>query len=378
MTVPFRIREAGLDDNERLIELARRCPTKGTLDIYSDRFPDFFAMTRQQGERSYVYVGESLQGDVVACAVLVERREQYEGELVKVLHFADLRIHPSVRRTRIATKLIQLYSDRLLTGNYHHGVVEILKSNAAPSRANTLLRSQMHIGRATKVTMYKLLPIWNYKLSKKWEYRQARRSDLPALAKLLQSVYRGVPGAPHFSIEWLQEALQKHGSFSLANIYVAHTSEGELSACVASWDQTSLRKTVVLRYPRLLKMFVRTLSMFGLLLKIPPLPKEGRSLRIKYFRWVAAKPEGLPALQSLMRFVLRKVKQERTYQCVMVGFSDSDRLKASVRGLFKWREPLHIYSHHVVSPELSLPVPKARSLSVKPAKQQLYVDLALI
>ncbi len=373
MTVPIRIREAGLDDNERLIGLARSCPTLGRFESYLDRYPDFFAMTRQQGERSYVYVGESSLGDIVACAVMVERSEICEGQLVRVLHLGDLRIHPSVRRTRIANKLIQIYSDRLRSGPYHHGAVEILKTNAGPSRANALLRNEMTISPPAVVSVYKLLPLWDLKISKDWAYRQAKPSDLPALARLLQKAYREVPGAPCFTLEWLQETLQKHSSFSLANLSVAQSENGEIVACLAQWDQSALRKTMVRRYPRLLKFFIRLLALIGILWMLPPLPKEGQSLPIQYFRWAAAKPDSIKALQSLMRFALRNMRQERKFQLVMIAFSKGDLLRSAVRGIPRFRELMHIYIHQLKTPESGLtPAPTRRQ------KQLLYVDLALI
>ena len=372
MTVPFRIREAGLDDNDRLIELARHCPTQGRISSYSDRYPDFFALTRQQGERSFVYVAESLNGDLVASAVFLERSENRNGLNVKVLHFGDMRVHPAVRRTRVSAKLIQIYNDLLKSGKYDHGVVEILKSNTAPSRANILLRSQMNIRSDGHIMIYKLLPVWNYKISKDWTYRQAKEQDLPRLAKLLHSVYQNVDGAPSFSIEWLQEALNKHSSFSLANIWVAQNADGEISACLAHWDQSALRKTIILRYSGSLKFIVRLLATLGLLWQLPPSPKAGRSLHFQYFRWLAAKPENIRALQSLVRCAMRKSREGGKSQFIMVGFHPRDPLKAAIRGILKFREPMHVYSHRLIT--------QASAVSQVPAApgQSLYVDLALI
>jgi hypothetical protein len=346
MTVPFRIREAGLEDNDRLIELARHCPSRGRLDMYSDRYPDFFAMTRQQGERSHVWVAESLQGDLVASAIFIERSEELDGRTIKVLHFGDLRIHPAVRRTRVSAKMIQIYSDLLKRGNFQRGVVEILKSNAAPSRANTLLRNEMHIQSEAHVTMFKLFPIFNYKISKDWTYRQASERDLPALSKLLQDSYKNTRGAPNFSLEWLVAATQKHSSFNLSHILLAINHSGEISACLGLWDQSALRKTIVLRYSRILKFFVRLLALLGFLWKLPPLPKAGRSLHFSYLRWMAFRADEPLAMKSLLRYALRKTRDDGTKQFLVVGMSEGDRLRPALSGILKLKEPVHIYSHY--------------------------------
>lgn len=387
MTVPFRIREAGLEDNDRLIELARHCPSRGRLQMYTDRYPDFFAMTRQQGERSHVWVAESLHGDLVASAVFIERSEELDGRTIKVLHFGDLRIHPGVRRTRVTAKMIQIYSDLLKRGNFQRGVVEILKSNAAPSRANTLLRNEMHIQSEAHVTMFKLLPVINYKISKDWTYRQANERDLPALSRLLQDFYRNVKGAPNFSLEWLVAATQKHSSFNLSHVLLAINERGEISACLGLWDQSALRKTIVLRYSRILKFFVRLLAFMGLLWKMPPLPKAGRSLHFSYLRWMAFRKDEPAALKSLVRFALRKTRQDGKKQFLIFGVNERDPLRSSISGIFKLKEPMHVYSHY---PKEAFRLKHAKnrlsretdSKSLRAElplpSQKIYIDLALI
>ncbi|MBC7659440.1 MAG: GNAT family N-acetyltransferase [Chitinophagaceae bacterium] len=381
MTVPFRIREAGSDDNERLIALSKRCPTRGPLSVYSDRFPDFFAMTRQQGERSFIYVGETYDGEILGCVVLIERMEQRGEQSVKVLHLSDLRVDPRFKRSALAALLIQRYSERLQAGSYHHGITEILKNNAEPSRANNILKSSVEVRTKARVTLYKLFPAWNYRVSKAWTYRQATPSDYPKLSKLLQSVYRDAVGAPSFSLEWLQAATQKHSSFTFANIWLALDDKNEIKACLARWDQQALRKTVVVRSSKAVKFIVRFLTLIGFLWRLPPLPKTGKPLDYQYFRWLAATSENMPALRSLLRFAMRKTRDDGKYQFALVGFHDRDRLKSAVRGIIRHKEPMHIYSHRLINSSEPLEnFTPSSSAPVSPSllKQALYVDASLI
>ncbi|RZA16447.1 MAG: hypothetical protein EOP10_24565, partial [Proteobacteria bacterium] len=91
------IRIARADDNEELIRLAQACPQKGSLHMYTDRYPDFFAMNRIQSANSRIYVAENSQGKIVASVSFAEKNERYKGEDIKVLHICDIRTHPDYR-----------------------------------------------------------------------------------------------------------------------------------------------------------------------------------------------------------------------------------------------------------------------------------------
>ncbi len=372
MVLSYRIREAALDDNERLIELVRRCPMKGQLQVYLDRYPDFFAMTRLQGDRSYIYVAEDMRGDLVGSVVLIERQEHWHGQLVKVLHIGDLRSHPAWRGTRIAAKFVEIYRTKLLQESYHHGSAEIMEGNAAPVKAQRLLGDEIRVCYDGVLDLYQLLPVWSYRPSRQYHYRQAQPEDLTSIAALLRNNYQGSSGAPEFTEEYLARSTDQHGSFSLANIWLAENDQGEILACLGTWDQKNLRRTVAVRLSRFFRLVVRLLAWLGAIWKLPPTPVEGRPLRFLYLRWPACRPDSISALRNLVRLVMREVRQQNEHQFVAVGFHEKDRLKHCLRAIIRVKTKVHLYSHQVKA---------ATELPSLPATEQAnapYVDLALI
>jgi GNAT superfamily N-acetyltransferase len=349
MVLSYRIREAALDDNQRLIELVRRCPIKGSVQVILDRHPDYFAMTRMQGDRSYIYVAENMQGELVGSVAFVERTEYQAQQAFKVLHFSDLRTDPAYRRTRIAAKFIEIYRQKLLEEGYHYGMAEILEGNVAPVKAQRLLGEGINVVPRGAMDLYQLLPLWPYRSSQHYRTRTATPEDVPRIADLLQQCYRHVSGIPPFTVEWLERATQQHASFGVGDIWLAENQTGELLACVATWDQKGLRKTIATRFSRSMRIVVRILALLGLVWRLPPTPVEGEPLRYLYLRWPASRPGQGPALNALIKRVMREVRSRGEHQFVAVGFHEKDRLRTCLRGIVRIKSRIHLYMHQVKS-----------------------------
>ena len=54
----MKIRQATPVDNEKLLELSRETPMRGSLVINVDRSPDYFCLARLQGENCKIFVAE--------------------------------------------------------------------------------------------------------------------------------------------------------------------------------------------------------------------------------------------------------------------------------------------------------------------------------
>jgi predicted N-acetyltransferase YhbS len=341
----FTIRKATEADNEKLIELARRCPMKGLLEIYTDRYPDFFATNRVQGDYAHIYVAEAPDGAIVGCGAFTERRERRGDKDVTVLHVGDLRSDPAQRRGRIAAQLIHTYLEMLRTGRYDHGVVEILEGNQGGGALNRLLTEEIALVPEGRMNFYQLVPFRTYRLSKAYHYRRATRDDMPAIISMFEACYADAPVAPHFTVSWLEEQLAKDPSFSLNDLWVAADAQNQALAMIGLWDQSSFRRTVVTKFSRGVRSAVRFLSMLGLVWKLPPVPRESQALSYVFGRWPVAKPQNIDALANLSRFLINRVYQNRKHQFLSIGFHERDPLAKSLDGITKVQERMEIFSH---------------------------------
>lgn len=367
----FIFRKATPEDNERLIDLARRCPMKGQFEMYTDRNPDFFATNRLQGETAHIHLVERANGQVVACVAFTEKVERKADKDVKVLHIGDLRTDPSLRRTKIAAKLIDIYREMLYSGDYDHGMVEILKGNDGAISLNKLLGDDFVVGVEGNINFYQLLPVRSYWPSKKWAYRQATPFDIPVIAALMQKSYGGFPGAPDFSPDWLKKQFAKHSSFNVSNIWLAVDSDMTVVASAGLWDQSSFRRTIASHYNKGMKRMVRLMALLGLLWKLPPIPKEGQTLNYLFIRWPVAAPENIEALGALNRFLLNRVRREGKHQFLSVGFNEHDPMQESLEGMTKLKESIQVFSHWLKASE------SFQTLENVPM-QKRFVDLTLI
>ncbi|RZA26284.1 MAG: hypothetical protein EOP10_04150 [Proteobacteria bacterium] len=367
----FTIRLAVEDDNQQLCDLARRCPVKGSLEVYTDRYPDFFATNRVQGEHAHIYVVESSPGVIVGCAAFTEKKERRGDKDITVLHIGDLRSDPSHRRGRIAAQLVGTYFEMVRTGPYDHGVVEILEGNKGGGSLNRLIPDELALVPEGKMNFYQLVPIRSYRISKSYHYRQATREDFPAIISIFESCYGDAPGAPHFTVSWLEQQLSIDPSFTVSDLWVAADSQNQALAMVGLWDQSSFRRTVATKFNRGVKSVVRFMAMVGLIWKLPPIPREGQALAYVFGRWPIAKPENRDALANLSRFLVNRVHKDRKHQFLSIGFHERDPLAQSLEGITKVQEKFEIFTHWRKDSE------GFKELSQRPDGKR-FVELSLI
>lgn len=367
----FSIRAALPKDNDKLIELARRCPMKGRLEMYMDRHPDFFATNRVQGETSHIYLAETAEGQVIGCAAFTEKRERRGDKDIRVLHIGDLRTDPALRRGKIAAQLVNVYLDLLRSGAYDHGIVEILEGNNAAAALNKLLTEEFALGVEGRMNFYQLIPYRSYRVPKTWHYRRATLSDLKDIVSLFEACYGDVPGAPRFTVEWLEKELSRDPSFTVHDLWLAMDSENHAVAMIGLWDQSSFRRAIATKFSKSIRHAVRFLAAIGLVVRIPPLPREGHALHYVFGRWPIAKPENVDALSGLLRFILNRVHRDRKHQFLSIGFHERDPLAAVLDGIPKVQEKIEIYTHWLKDSE-----------SFQEAKHgpdnKRFVDLSLI
>lgn len=367
----FTVRQAVPADNEKLIELARRCPMKGQLEMYTDRYPDFFATNRVQGEVAHIYLAETEEGHIIGCAAFTEKRERRGDKDIKVLHIGDTRADPSLRRSRVAARLIDVYLELLRSGEYDHGIVEILEGNKAGRALNSLLTEEFALSDEGRMNFYQLVPFRSYRLSRKWHYRQATHKDLPALVSIFDACYSKAPGAPHFTVEWLEKELSIDPSFTIDHLWVAADAHDQVVAMLGLWDQSPFRRTIATKFTRGIRSAVRFLAMLGLLWKLPPIPREGQALRYAFGRWPIAKPENIEALSALCRFALNKVHHDKKHQFLSIGFHERDPLVASLEGITKVQEKIEIFTYWLKDSE-------GYRVAKQDPEGKRFVDLSLI
>jgi hypothetical protein len=227
----------------------------------------------------------------------------------------------------------------------------MLEAHVIPLKAQRLLGQQIKVCYEGVLNYYQMLPLFGYRPSKKYRYRQAESRDVPALAALLRDSYQSQQGMPDFSEENLLRMTEQHNSFGLQNIWLAENEANEILACLATWDQRNLRRTVAVRFSGFYRFILSLMGLLGLVWSVPPNLERGRPLRCLYARWPACRADAMPALQHLLRMVMREVRQQKEYHYVAIGFHERDRLRGCLRFILRFKTKVYLYSHQVLGAE---------------------------
>lgn len=85
--LPMIVREANTNDNQGLLDLNRKAPMKGYLQVRIDRDLDFFEVTRRRGKEYYTFVVED-KNRIIACWSIVKHVKGLLRIKIGVLGFA--------------------------------------------------------------------------------------------------------------------------------------------------------------------------------------------------------------------------------------------------------------------------------------------------
>ena len=106
----------------------------------------------------------------------------------------------------------------------------------------------------------------------------AGRAELPAIAQLLQRTYRAYQFAP----VWRADELER-----LDATWLVVRSGGQLVACMALWDQSAVKQTIVTGYSRGVALTRPLFNAVAPLVRAPRLPAVGAPLKQVYLSHLA-------------------------------------------------------------------------------------------
>ncbi len=365
----MELREATPADNESLIELTRETPMIGAVTAYVDRAPDFFALTRLQGDRQRLWIAEENK-EPLGCICGVSRWVRYRGDKVRQLYGCDLKVHPRARSRKLGKVLSRQYLRHALENDeYDMAEAEIIAGNDRSlnivSWASKELCPAVHAGMAH---IYQVMPYRRYRVDPAFDIRTASLEDVPAISKLLHTTYKDYASSPLFDEGHLERALNQGHGFGIDCLRVAE-HKGRIVAAAAFWDQFEMRRTVVQKTSSSTAALLAGLRAVKPLMGLPPLPKKGHPLRHVFLRFPAAKRDHLDALRSLVHAELNAMKKKGLHQFLWASFHQADPLAQSIEKTWKTKMSTNVFQFSTSD---------TLALSQEASRQPSYVDFALI
>jgi hypothetical protein len=154
-------------------------------------------------------------------------------------------------------------------------------------------------------------------------------ADLPAIAELLQQTYQRFQFAP----VWRSEELARLD----VNGYLTIRRAGQIAACIALWDQSRVKQTIVCGYSKAVERLRPVINAFAPLVRAPRLPAAGSVLRQVYLSHLALTDESADDLIALLRAAL-SLARERGFDIAVLGLAGSHPLVDVVRRNWSARE----------------------------------------
>jgi len=333
-----------MDDNEALLALARSCPMSAGITMFSDRAPDYFALSRAQSEKTHVAVIDDRQGKVAGTAMMAEFPEIFlDGEVAEALYAGDLKVRPD-RRSGLL--MVQLYS-YLFDWSVHD-----FGSNLAFTtvmKNNPLMKAVVE-NRSSRVPKYHYVSTMrNYTVQylfskrppKEIEVRCATPGDVAEMIPFWNRVQSDKQFAPYWTTERFTSQLARSPGLELSDYYLAFRN-GRLTGLLAAWDQSPIKRMIVLKYnaPELRRM-QRWYNPLASVLGLARMPGPEQAMPYFYATHLAAETaEDLAALYTAVYNATR----DKRYLFISTMLDIRDPLNEALKNFFTRHVDIELYA----------------------------------
>lgn len=327
MSAPFVVRLATEHDNAALLELTRLCPMRGTVELDVDRAPRFLALNALQGDPWFVAVAEDSAGDIVACAAAAVRDVYVDGRPIRASYVGDLRVAPRARHSMLLRMLHRYVADRLA----EHGVDLAYSTIVEGNRPAESMRGRRGLPRYVPLGRIRVAAISGPRAPSNGTVavEPARREDVPALARLLDTCARRRDFAPAWSEDALTRALATTPGLALERILVVRRDSG-IVAMLAAWDLSAMQRRRILAYHGRASLYRRLYDLRAVLRRRPMLPRAGEILRELNVTHIAVADDDPDLFATLLREAWRRFSHG--YHFLTFGLAEGHPLLAALDG----------------------------------------------
>lgn len=287
--------QAGPGDNDKILEFYHGVTmSSGGAVLRYERGPDFFALIRSQGERSWVFYLKDDEGRWQGVAVLSIRRALVDGKPVRVGYGSDLRIARECPR-ELRDEWKAYYSEFMSRFGYIKDLEGCEYSVSAVLDGNKRMRDLMSHPDFPAFSDFGHLKIHNIFGRGRGRFRMlfqdglrdlkpkarfARAADKAALRGFLLRQHMdhvlGYAFGPEEGDE-LSHRLSTWQGLTIENIIIVEDKQGRIIATMAPYDGSSMRRLVLGQMT-----FVRRLMGWLMPLVGSPAIREGREMHQCY------------------------------------------------------------------------------------------------
>jgi hypothetical protein len=332
----FDLAVARRTDDADIRRLLRECATEGWIRLSLEREPDAFAAAAVMGpHHHYIVARTERSGQAIGLCEWSARETFIDGEVRLLPYLGALRIAASDRhRIRILRQgfdaVRRLPRPR---GATPYALTMIGAENRAALRLlGRNLRGMPTYRRVEPFATFALRPAH---ARRSIDVERAGANDLAAIAVCLERTYRQFQYAPVWHASDLTDPRRCPG-LRPEDFLIVRSGPG-IAACVALWDQSAFKQTIVRGYPGWLGQLRPAVNVAAPFLRMPCLPAVGQRLRQIYLSHLAVEGNDENLFRCIVTVALSEARR-RGFALALLGLSPRHPLAAVLSGSWRHRE----------------------------------------
>ncbi len=255
------VRLANNTDNERLLKFYESVKVRGGLLTLSyRRRPNFFSLLKAQGDRSFVFYGESKDGDINGIGSVSFRDGVIGSRKARIGYLGDLRVLPTREAItswrRFLGEFLSMSDQIKETERCSHYITAVLDDNRQASAG--LVNNRHGLFRYEAIYRYQIAmivakqPTYFFKKMRGPLVKSAVADDIEALISFLDEQNRNRPyGFLFRDGEW-NRRLTSWENFNHTNFLLAKNPSGKIIGTLAIWIHPHTKGLIVERMPSVL------------------------------------------------------------------------------------------------------------------------------
>lgn len=328
---------ASAADDAGLRRLMRDIHVPGAITVAFEREPSFFRAAGIEGDQ--VDIVAIRVGDRLVGTGTYARRDMFvNGAVHEVGYMTMARVESEWRRGRVTPAAFQ-YLHQLMNEHGDSWGITTMMADSSVTRSllhapKPFLPEFVPVERICTL----VIPTWRRRRANEdFAVRAASEEDLEGIVACL----RRNGARRQFAVAWKAEDFNDQVrtlGLSISDFTVAHDG-GRIIGCVALWDQSAFKQSVIKNYARAIKLTRGLVNLAAPLLSVPRLPARGSAFAHAYLSHLAVDDDDQELTLALLSHAYGGAR-DRAIPNLTTGFSERDprlpAVKAHFGGTAQW------------------------------------------
>ena len=314
------VRPAVDDDNDKIIDLSRRCLQEGVITMFINRTPRYNTLHRLIDSEAWHYV-VCKDEEIAGLIGVLHFRLSVTGKECKTGYMLDLRVAEEFRKGIAAYRLVKSAIDHIRVSDADMIIANFLKDNRSSLVFTTGKGGIPESCFLGTNRIFNILPLKRMKLNKRFEISNPGYEDIPEIIELYKNYASGFRISPVITEEDFRNYVDNIDGLSLKNFLIAR-EDGKIKAITAVWDEHIYKSYQVLKLTFSIKLVTRILRFLSFFMKTPHPIRLNEPLR--QLSMVLYAHNGCPeALDTLFRHV-NNLHRGGKYTLIMFYAQEAD------------------------------------------------------